>query len=134
MDVEMSQRKKPPQRAEGQSQISITMPTWMVSEIDAMAKGERRSRSNFIVAEMEKVIDRRMAQKKFQAERAFDAVADRHSSSTASIVHSQIGHGKKAAASRYQEGVEEIKGSLETLPLSAERRGSFKPSTKEQKT
>jgi len=85
-----SKRKRPPKRAEGQSQISVSVPTWLVEEIDALAKEERRSRSNFIVSEMEKIVSRKNAQKKLSSEESNDAHAERYRSSDSTVASRRI--------------------------------------------
>ena len=40
-------------RAEGQGQISISLPKQLVERIDKLAKKENRNRSNFIVNRLE---------------------------------------------------------------------------------
>lgn len=49
-------RKTPPKRADGQSQISITLPQSLLDEIDHYAQQDKRSRSNWIVVNIESVI------------------------------------------------------------------------------
>lgn len=42
-------------RAEGKTQISISLPADLVAKIDRLAEAENRNRSNFIATELEKL-------------------------------------------------------------------------------
>jgi len=49
-------KKTTPSRADGVTQISISLPEGLVAQIDAMANAENRNRSNFISNEMGKLV------------------------------------------------------------------------------
>lgn len=56
---EMARKKQPPQpqRAEDQTQISITLPKTLLAQVNAAAAADKRSRSNWIVVQLEKAVE-----------------------------------------------------------------------------
>jgi hypothetical protein len=48
--------KRSHDRAEDQTQISISLPKWLLDEVNRLAKADRRKRSNWIVRQLEQRI------------------------------------------------------------------------------
>lgn len=57
-----SKKNKPiARRAEGKTQISISLPDALVKQVDQLAALENRNRSNYIVTSLEQVVTREYA-------------------------------------------------------------------------
>jgi hypothetical protein len=62
----MPPKKKVPKshaRAEGETQITVSLPKWLKDAITDLACQDRRSRSKWVVLELEKIIERKKAEK-----------------------------------------------------------------------
>jgi hypothetical protein len=67
-------------RAAGQSQITLSLPTQLKDKITSLAKEDRRNRSNWVVVELEKIVERKLAQKKLRPRTAVPSAVPRSSS------------------------------------------------------
>jgi len=64
---EMKNKPKSHARAEGMTHVGFSLSKDLLEEIDALAKAENRNRSNFIVNELSKIVERKNIQKKLKA-------------------------------------------------------------------
>jgi hypothetical protein len=80
--------KKPPKRADDQVQISISLPKSLLAQVNSLATADGRSRSNWIVRQLQATVDDELRQKNIAILPAVADVDDLSSSRVAESAES----------------------------------------------